>query len=194
MLRIPARKTFLPLLLLTLAVLSVWLFQDQPDKGPSVTPQSQAAPDSFMENFTTQTMDANGRPQYQLRAARMAHFADDNRSELTQPHFTAYRPGGQRWTVAAESGQALGGTEQILLNGEVIIERHPAVTAPANLQIRTRDVRVRPADDYAETDEATTIVQGAGTQLATLNTLGLQVHFREGQLYLLSQVRGAYVP
>lgn len=194
MLQLPGHKYFILLLLLTLAGLSVWMFQGQPEKGRSVTVQSQGAPDSFMENFTTQTMDAEGRPQYQLSAVRMAHYADDDRSELVQPHFTAFRADGEQWTVVAESGQALAGAKQILLNGAVTIERHPAATAPADLQIVTRDVRVRPADDYAETDAATTIVHGTGAQQATLNSLGMQVNFGEGQLLLLSEVRGHYVP
>jgi lipopolysaccharide export system protein LptC len=194
MLQFPGRKNVIPLLLLALAVLSVWLFQDQPDKGRSVTVQNYAAPDSFMENFTTQTMDAEGRLQYQLRAARMAHYVDDNRSEFVQPYFTAYRPDGQRWTVAAETGQALDGTEQILLNGVVTIERRASAAAAANLQIVTRDVRVRPADNYAETDQATTIVRDRATQSATMKAVGMQMNFREGQLLLLSRVRGTYVP
>lgn len=193
MLRLPAQKFVLPLLLLP-AALSVWLFQDQPDEGRTVTPQNQSAPDSFMENFTTQSLDANGRPQYELRAARMAHFDRDRRSEFTRPFLTAYRADGQQWTVAAETGQALDGTEQILLNGEVVIERRPADEKEANLQIQTRDLRVKPETDYAETDQLTTIVQGTGDKTATLQTRGLQVHFREGVMQLLSQVRGTYVP
>lgn len=194
MLRLPAQKFVLPLLLLIPAALSVWLFQDQPEEGRSVTPLNQNAPDSFMENFTTQSLDASGRPQYELRAARMAHFDRDQRSEFTRPHFTAYRPDGQQWTVAAETGLALDGTEQVLLNGEVVIERFPAADTTANLQIQTRDLRVTPAEDYAETDQLTTIVQGGGASTATLRTQGLQVHFRQGVLELLSQVRGTYVP
>lgn len=183
-------KSFVPLLVVLVAGLSVWLFQKQPDKGPVVTPQTQDVPDSFMENFTTQVLNEQGRPQYQLRATHMAHYADDDRSEFTQPQFTAFQPDGQRWTAVAETGRAENGSEQIFLDGTVIIQRYPDVTASANLQIRTRDVRVRPADDYAETDQAATIVQNEDT----LKTVGLQVHFREGQVQLLSQVRGVYAP
>jgi len=184
------RKSFIPLLVVLVAGLSVWLFQGQPDKGPVVTPQTQGVPDSFMENFTTQVLDEQGRLQYQLQATHMAHYADDDRSEFTQPQFTAFRPDGQRWTAEAETGRAENGSEQVFLEGAVSIRRYPDVTAPANLQINTRDVRVRPADNYAETDQAATIVQGENT----LKTVGLQVYFREGQVQLLSQVRGFYAP
>jgi len=184
------RKFFVPLLVTFVAGLSVWLFQGQPDKGPVVTPQTRDVPDSFMENFTTQVLDEQGRPQYQLRATHVAHYADDDRSEFTQPEFTAFRTDDQRWTAVAETGRAENGGEQVFLDGAVIIQRYPDVALPADLQIRTRDVRVRPADDYAETDQAATIVQGENT----VKTIGLQVYFREGQMQLLSQVRGVYAP
>jgi len=184
------RKLLTPLLVAIIAGLSIWMFRGQPDKGPVVTPQTQGAPDSFMENFTTQVLNKKGRPLYQLQATRMAHYADDDHSELTQPKFTAFRPDGQRWTVVAETGRTENGSERIFLNGEVVIQRFPDVSMPSDLQIHSRDVQVRPADDYAETDQATTIVRGEGT----LNTVGFQVYFREGKIQLLSHVRGHYVP
>jgi len=183
-------KFFAPLLVALVAGLSVWLFQEQPDKGAVVTPRTQGVPDSFMENFTTQILDEQGRPQYQLQATHMAHYADDDHSEFTQPEFTAFRPDGQRWTAVAETGRTKNGSEQVFLDGTVTIQRYPDMTSPANLQIHTRDVRVRPADDYAETDQTATIVQNNDT----LKTVGLQVYFREGRVQLLSQVRGVYAP
>ncbi len=184
------RKFFAPLLVALVAGLSVWLFQEQPQKAPEQVLQTQNAPDSFMENFTTQVLDNQGRPRYQLQAARMAHYSDDDHSELTQPQFTAFRPDGQRWTVVADSGRAENGSEEILLNGKVLIQRFPDTATAPDLQIRTRDVHVWPADDYAETDQSITIVRAE----SSLSAVGLQVHFREGQVALLSQVRGRYAP
>ncbi len=184
------RKFFIPLLVTLVAGLSVWLFQGQTDKGPVVISQDQEVPDSFMENFTTQVLDEQGYPQYQLQATHMAHYVDDDRSEFTQPVFTAFRPDGQRWTAVAETGRAENGSEQIFLEGAVTIQRYPDVVSSTNLQIHTRDVRVRPADDYAETDQAATIVQNENT----VRTVGLQVYFSKGQVQLLSQVRGVYAP
>ncbi len=183
-------KSFVPLLVVLVTGLSVWLFQKQPDKEPVVTPHTQGVPDSFMENFTSQVFDKQGRPQYQLQATHMAHYADDDRSEFTQPQFTAFQSDGQRWTAVAKTGRAENGNAQIFLDGSVTIQRYPDELASANLQISTRDVRVRPADDYAETDQAATIVQNKDT----LKTVGLQVYFREEQVQLLSQVRGVYAP
>jgi len=184
------RKFLMPLLLVLTAGLSIWLFESQPDKGQTVGSRTQGTPDSFMENFTTQVLDAQGQPQYQLQATHMAHYADDNHSEFSQPQFTAYRSDGQHWTAVAESGQALDGSQQIMLNGAVTLQRHVSDTSPVDLEIHTRDVTILPADDYAETEQHTTIIRAEGT----LESTGLQVHFREGRLQLLSQVRGVYAP
>lgn len=185
------RKLLTPLLLTLIAGLSVWLFQGQPDKGPAITVQTQFSPDSFMDNFTTRKLDAQGHLQYQLQATHMAHYAYDDHSELTQPQFIAYRPDGEYWTMLAETGRTQqDGDQQIMLNGKVTLQRRPSNTAPVNLEIRTRDVTIRPADDYAETAQHTEIVLDKGT----LESTGLQVHFREGQVLLLSQVRGIYAP
>ncbi len=188
------RKTLVPLLATFIAALSVWLFQDQPDKGPTVTTATQDASDSFMENFTTTVLDAQGHLQYQLQAEHMAHYADDDRSEFIKPQFTAFQADGQRWTALAETGRALGGTEQILLNGAVTIQRKTNASAAPSLEIHTRDVRIQPTDNYAETAQHTTIMHGQGERKATIKTVGLQIYFREGQMTLLSQVRGVYAP
>jgi lipopolysaccharide export system protein LptC len=184
------RKLLAPLLVTLIAGLSVWLFQGQPDKGPVITVQTQNSPDSFMDNFTTRKLDAQGQLQYQLQATHMAHYADDDHSELIHPQFIAYRPNGQYWTMVADTGRTQNGSQQIMLNGKVTLQRRASNTAPVNLEIRTRDVTVRPADDYAETGRHTEIVLDKGKLEAT----GLQVHFREGRVNLLSQVRGVYAP
>lgn len=194
MLQLPTRKSFVTLLLLMLAAISIWLFEEQPDKGPTLRIHSQSTPSSYMENFITTVLSAQGHTQYQLQAVRMAHYADDDHSELIQPQFTAFRPNGQRWTMVAETGRTLKGAEQIMLNGRVTIQRNNDAVALPDLEIRTRDVQVRPADDYAETAQHTTIVHGQGASQATIEAVGLQVHFRKGQLTLLSQVRGVYAP
>jgi len=147
-----------------------------------------------MENFTLQILDTQGQLQYQLQATYMAHYADDDRSELIKPQFIAFRPDGQRWTAVAETGLAIGGTDKIMLNGAVIIQRNNSSGAPVDLEIRTRDLNITPADDYAETDMKTTIIHGKDSKKAISESVGLQVYFRKGQLNLLSQVKGVYAP
>ena len=172
------------------AGLSVWLFQGQSAHTPPPVEHATATPGSYMENFTTRIFDEQGSPRYELQATRMAHYPHDQHSEFTAPRFTAYRPNGQRWTLVAEQGAALNNAEKILLQGEVLMHRFLNADTLADLEIRTRDVMVRPDDSYAETDQSIVLVRNEGT----IEAVGLQAHFREGNVKLLSQVRGRYVP
>ncbi len=172
------------------AGLSVWLFQGQSVYIPPPVEHAGATPDSYMENFITRLFDEQGHPRYKLQATHMAHYPHDKHSEFTTPQFTAYRPNGQRWTLVAEQGTALNNAEEIRLQGKVLMHRYPDAEEPANLEIRTRDVMVRPEDSYAETDQPIVLVRGEGT----LEAVGLQARFRDGHIKLLSQVKGHYVP
>jgi len=189
------RKWFIPMMVTLVAGLSIWLFQGQPVHTPPPVEHAKATPDSYMENFTTRIFDEQGYPHYELQATHMAHYPHDQHSEFTTPRFTAYRPNGQRWTLVAEQGTALNNTEKILLQGEVLMHRYPNTGELADLEIRTRDVMVRPDGSYAETDQPIVLVRSEATiSKATLEAIGMQAHFREGNVKLLSQVRGRYVP
>jgi lipopolysaccharide export system protein LptC len=184
------QKRFVPLAIALIAILSLWLFREQPDKVPPSVGHNAKVADSYMENFTATILDQQGRPRYELSAATMAHYSYDDHSEFDAPRLVAYRPHDQRWTVVAESGTALQGTREIVLHGAVTVQRHHDAEPEANLEIRTRELRVRPDDNMAETDQHAVIVRGT----ATLQSDGLQANFRDDELQLLSQVRGRYAP
>jgi lipopolysaccharide export system protein LptC len=182
------QKCFLPAVAVLIAALSVWFLSRQAPVAPQPVGVTRSAPDSFMENFTTRVLDARGRLRYELRAVYMAHYAYDDRSEFNTPRFEAHRPDGQRWSLAAESGTAQHGSRQILLHDEVLIQRWPQPAQGVDLEIRTRDVLVRPDDAYAETDHH--LVATRGTSVLEAN--GMQAYFREDRVQLLSQVKGVY--
>lgn len=190
MLRKMFQRRFVPLAIAAIAILSLWLFREQPDKVPAGVGHNARAADSFMENFTTIILDQQGRPRYELSAAAMAHYPYDDHTEFEAPRLVAYRPHDQRWTVVAESGTASHGTRQILLHGAVNVQRHHDAEREADLEIRTRELLVRPDDNTAETDEHAIILRGEGT----LQGDGLQANFHDNELLLLSQVRGHYAP
>jgi lipopolysaccharide export system protein LptC len=190
MLRKLFQRRFVPLAIAFIAALSLWLFRDQPEKVPASIGHNAKAADSFMENFTTTILDQQGRPRYEISARAMAHYAYDDHSEFEAPRLVAYRPHDQRWTVVADSATAEQGAREILLHGAVTIQRHQDAQAAANLEIRTRELKVWPNDNTAQTDQHAVIVRGEGT----LQSDGLKANFHDNELQLLSQVRGRYAP
>ena len=182
-------KWFSPLVVAIIAAGTAWFFSKQPqDTAPEVSRASSQVPDAFMENFTTRVMDAAGQTQYQLVAESMAHYPHDDHSQLQTPHLTVFRPAGEHWTIQSASGLLEHGIEQITLQGEVLMQQHLADAQALPVQIQTRELRLRPQESYAETDEYALITRGN----SRLESTGLQADLKTNHLYLLSQVRSIY--
>lgn len=183
------RKWSTPLLLALLASGTVWFFSQQPDNLSSpLSPQHAAVADTFMENFTTRVLDAQGKTRYQLSAAYMAHYPHDDHTEVLAPLLTMYRPDNQHWEFKAESGLLENGTDLITLQGQVFMQEHTPAGPDNSIHVVTSDLRIVPARSYAETDAYARIKQGASQMEAT----GLQADLASNHLQLLSQVRGIY--
>ena len=133
-------------------------------------------------------MDPQGRPRRQLSAASMRHFPDDESTELTRPEMWLLAPGKPPWQVRAEKGWVSSDGALILLQGEVHIDREEGEDVRP-LHLVTRDLRVQPKDEYAETDSPVQMESGAHW----LESIGLQAWLREPvRIKLLADVRGYY--
>lgn len=179
------------LLLVLLGVTSAagWWLRDRihapgPDEADQ---QAKAAPDYYMEHFTVHAMNPTGTPRYSLTAESMQHYASNDQSELTRPHAVFHRPDGPPYVLDSERGRVHGEGEQVDLLGQVDIDRE-AGTANRPLHVTTRDARVFPDRDYAESDEFT-VIRSADSHL---QGVGMRAWFDERRLQLLSQVKGTY--
>lgn len=143
--------------------------------------------DYSMETFTVTEMNAAGEPRYRLQAASMEHFQDDGSSHLIKPQILFYGRARAPWTLVADEGTVSGDSAKIFLSGAVVIDR-PASPEQGALHAVTRDVTVRPRDEYAETQQLVTLTDPSSTTRAT----GMRMHVREERVELLSQVRGTY--
>jgi lipopolysaccharide export system protein LptC len=173
------------------AALSWWLAQ-LGDKTPTM-PTDQRGPraiDYHVTGFDVTRMTAEGSPAHRLRARYMQHFTDDDTTELQQPHLTVYQAEAPPWEVDAERAWLSADGSLLLLQGDVLIERAgDAVNRP--IRITTRDLRVQPRQDYAETDEKVR-VEG---DTDWIDAVGMQAWMRPpSRLKFLSQVKAYYVP
>ncbi len=161
-----------------------------PAPEPEVTRDGQ--PDSVLEDYRITLHAEDGRPRYHLTGPRLSHYPEDDSNLLEQPHLTVFAAADDpAWTVAAERGRLSSGAEELLLEGEVTLTRLPGPDRPP-LRIDTRDLRVEPHRDRAETDQAVRVtgeryvVDAVGAR-ATLHDSGPLVE-------LFSQVRGRHEP
>ena len=180
------RHLILLFVLLFLAGASWWaLTIVDPDRRPLFT-TSKEGPDHFMEDFTSITLNEAGIPVHQLKAVRLTHYPNDRHSELDDPIMTFYRDDNSIWVASAKEGRILDDGEEVILQGDVNIKR-PGEDA-SSISIVTRDLRILPNEDFAETPNSVVMQQRENTVTA----IGMQAHFGHGVVDFLSDVRGWY--
>lgn len=188
------KKLTTPLSLILLAAISWWyvksLEKDLTTKSAIVT----KGPDYFMFNAESTLMDDEGAPKHKLVTAYLAHFPDDNRTELKEPHLTLHQQDGGLWSIKANRGTVYQQTEEIFLSGNVIIEKPPSTDAPAGtppaIKIETEEVQINPNRYIAETDEVVQITSKDGS----VSAIGMKANLRQKTVELSSKVRGTYAP
>ena len=184
------RIVIISILLLAISGWSWWI-NEQPDKDRPAgsEPVPDHTVDYYVRDFSVITMTTDGQPARKLKADLMQHYLEDDTTQLDNPFLQIFNQGIPSWDVTAESGWISGDGELVLLSGEVEINR-PGSEAARELHILTRDLRVQPKQDYAETDEFVTI----NSEVNWVKSIGIQAWLREPiRLKLLSQTRGHYV-
>ncbi len=164
------------------------LLMQMTDKEEPVKVKVEHSPDYYVEDFTVTDMDIDGKLKQTLSAERMLHYPDDDSTELIHPHLVIYEEGMPPWKIKSETGWISGDGQLVLLNGAVKIDR---VAAPGvrPMHITTRNLRVRPKENYAETDEKVRIRSLGDVQTST----GMQAWLNKPiRLKFLSKVRGYY--
>lgn len=181
-----SRHLIFLLILLFLAGASWWaLTIIDPDRRPLFT-TSKEGPDHFMEDFTSTTLSKTGLPLHQLKAVRLTHYPNARHSELQDPVMTFFKKDYSTWVASAKEGRILDDGEEVFLQGDVKIRR-PNQTASV-ITIVTRDLHILPNIDFAETPNSVVMQQNDNTVTA----VGMQAHFGQGEVDLLSEVRGWY--
>ncbi len=181
------RRVIIGSLFILLAAGSALLLQVT-DEGEDEQIEVKRAPDYYVEDFSITRMDLDGKLEQTLSAERMLHYPDDDSTELTRPHLVIYEEGAPPWKIKSETGWISGDGQLMLLNGEVKIAR-AAAPGVRPVRIDTRDLRVRPKENYAETDEKVKIRSLGDVQ----TSVGMQAWLNEPiRLKFLSKVRGHY--
>ncbi len=175
------------LFLVLLLVGSSWLLNFLDDDDAPVKKAERHDPDYFMENFTRTGMDKQGKAKNRLMADYLAHYPDDDTTELTKPRLQVFSDKGKPVHVVAERGWVTSGNDVILLYGEVRIWRDNDA-GERMLEIITSDLKVLPDDEYAETDNAVTIISGT----TITDAVGMRMKMKQQRMELLSEVKTRY--
>ncbi len=146
---------------------------------------SETQSDYYLEQFKTRKFDTRGNIEYEVTGQTLAHYPDDDRSEITKPAVVLHRE-AVRWEVASTMGLLTKDPAIFTLQGDVVVKRESPKGEP--LTIRTEELSILTDDNEVRTDKPIEIV----AKTWELRSIGLQSSLNEGKLTLLSTVTGRY--
>jgi lipopolysaccharide export system protein LptC len=180
-------QTFPIVLLALLAGLTFWLQKTITGDDIKHDGKLRHDPDAIAENFMVRRFDETGHIKYRLNAPYLAHFPDDDSSELKFPTLITYRPDAPTVTISAREAKTTAKGETIYLSEDVIIRR-AATTKRPEMLIRTTDLTAKPDAGLAFTDSPVEVTQGQ----SWVKGIGAHLDNNTSRLTLKSQVTGLY--
>jgi lipopolysaccharide export system protein LptC len=177
-------KWQLALILVIFAGFSYWILDKLTEDDVTKLSKLAHYPDYYMENFTTLTMNQDGTPKNRLNAKYMAHYPDDNTSELHDPSLEIFRQEKQPINVRSDKGWVTSNNDVILLSGNVYLHQNDD-DGTLKLELIAEDARVLVDQKYAETDNAATLI----SKKSTTTSIGMRAYLQEQRLEFLSNVQ-----
>jgi len=175
--------------LIVVAGFSYWALEKLTEDDVSKLSKLAHYPDYYMENFTTLTMHQDGTPKNRLNAVYMAHYPDDNTSELHQPELEIFRVDRPPVFVSADNGWVTSNNDVILLSGNVYLHQNDEL-GDLKVELIAEDARVLVDQKYAETDNAATLI----TKRSVTNSIGMRAYLQEQRMEFLSNVQTTIAP
>ncbi len=150
---------------------------------------AKPGPDYYMRNYRLSATDEHGQLMYLHTGESLVHQQSDDTGDLIAPHFVFYREGRAPVTVRSQTGWVAPAGEEVHLLGEVKLQRPEDAQRP-RLDVTTRDLRVDPQAQTAETDERVEAVSTA----YRIEGVGMHADLQRGLLHLRAGARGDYRP
>lgn len=171
--------------------LSWWLVERPISSQERMTmPTDVRHVDYYLRELNVTTMNRKGRPARTLRATELRHYSDDDTTRLHLPRLTLHSRDALPWKIYAETGWVSASGDLVLLDGTVHIT-HEDREGIRPMRIDTRNLRIQPEQDYAETDERVRVRSGRDRLYAT----GMQAWFHHPtRIKFLADVEGYYAP
>ncbi len=174
--------------LVVVVALTAWLHDSAvPPAEQATVLSNKHAIDFYMEAYDATVMNEQGKRSHRIISPKMVHFPDDDTAEYDSPYMLVYRELGNPWQITARRGWSAAKNDNILLTGDVVLNRKKSVHNEA-LKLETEQLLVRPDDEYAESDTA--VVMYGENQKTTAT--GMRAYLAKGQIQLLDDVRTRY--
>jgi len=174
-------KIILPLLV----ILTIWLLSGEDDNDIELEQsETHHSSDYDITGFTLSAMDKDGKLSRVISGQKMAHYPEDDSTEIIFPIARFIEPEKDTWIVTADKGHTQGKGEDILLTGNVIITRE----INDEIELHTEKLHLDTQHNTAYTDTAVTLKSPYGET----NGVGMHVVLDDETIDLHSKVKGHY--
>jgi len=92
--------------------------------------------DYYMSDFRTRKFGKEGNVEYTIEGKTLAHYPDNDRSEITAPKMQLNREGAT-WNISSENGRFDTNPDMFTLQGEVVVLRQQVDTNPIKITTET---------------------------------------------------------
>lgn len=179
--------TITVLLLLAVSLSSWSIFMS---KKPRIISSAKASePDAFMENVIATIINKEGVRTLLVESPRMVHYAENDATVIESPHITVYRDSPEPWHINAVFAKATQGMDKIYFWKDVVIHHSTDNKTPVTT-FKTDTLTVFPHEQIATTNDHVILTQPE----TVVHAVGMMANLKDGEVKLLSQARGEYVP
>ena len=185
--RVLSRYWLLVPLILIAIVVRDWVEAPATVADEATIDMKDTRSDYYLEEFVTRKFASNGALEYELHGQSLAHYPEDDHSQIIKPVMTMHRPAAS-WHLVSGEGRFDTDPDVLTLQGDVTMQR--LSDNDESITITTTDLQVETENNLVRTDKAITIK----AQNWRLDAVGLQSAIDEGKLNLVSQVTGRYDP
>lgn len=145
----------------------------------------QTRSDYYLAGFKTLKFRADGSVEYTVQGDTLAHYPDNDRSEIIAPRIKLKRPGAD-WDISSARGRFDTKPDLFTLEGEVVVQRQRINAEP--ITITTNQLTIATGSNQVSTDALIEIVSAHWA----LKAKGMTSAIDDGTLTLLSSVSARY--
>lgn len=145
----------------------------------------QTRSDYYMADFSTRKFRTDGSIEYTIRGETLAHYPDNDRSEIIAPRIELNRPKAT-WNISSLKARFDTDPDLFTMQGEVIMHRLRSESDPVT--ITTSELTIATESNQVSTNADIEIV----SEHWALKATGMRSAIDDGTLTLLSSVSARY--
>lgn len=181
------RSWIIPVSVIGITAAGIWVHLLLKSAAPDA-PLDPSRPDYVISDLRIIEMSEVGDPARVLEADQLRHYSRIDLTETDSPLVHIYREGVPEWHIRGESGRLVNNRTEILLDGNVYIDR-AETSKEEPLHVETRNLRILHESSYAESSEET-LIQSVQHRI---EGIGLEAWFDSPvRVKLLDNIRGRH--